>query len=180
MESLGEEIHPDSSPMHASQQYRRQLVQSSVYKVSLLNGDKPMPFYIVIRFFQSILKCLEKDVSPNLKSAANRELPRGISSGSQHINPHPSQFPVTQPIEKIEAKIQTTGEAEYVGDIPTLDTDLHGAFVYVNEGPCELESIDWDPALVRMQTLKISCPSSSTMMTFFSGSRGSGDLFGPH
>jgi xanthine dehydrogenase molybdopterin-binding subunit B len=56
-------------------------------------------------------------------------------------------WPVSQPIEKVEAKWQTAGEAEYVGDIPERKDELHGAFVLTSRANATVVSIDTTRAL---------------------------------
>ena len=65
MSCIASEVKPDKSEdWHAESEYRVHLVQACVYK--------------------SILKTLGADqISPDLRTAIDRELPRGISSGTQ-------------------------------------------------------------------------------------------------
>lgn len=72
---------------------------------------------------------------------------RGVSRGTQDYSTDPSLYPLNQPIGKLEGKIQCSGEAEYVDDIPSGPRDVHGAFVISEMGNCELDGVDPKPAL---------------------------------
>jgi hypothetical protein len=50
-------------------------------------------------------------------------LDRGLSRGEQSYDTDESLWPVSEPIEKVESKWQTSGELKYVGDIPTQQGD---------------------------------------------------------
>ena len=107
MVSLSEEIIPDpSDDWHAGSSYRGHLVQACLYK--------------------SFLKILGDQVPENLRSAAERELPRAISSGTQTYQVNPDLWPMNKPIHKLESPAQCTGTAEYVADIPAQPDELHG------------------------------------------------------
>ena len=129
MKSLEQEVVPDpSEDWHAHSAYRRHLVQACVYK--------------------SFLKILGDSVPDNLKASAERELERGISKGSQSFEVNEDEWPMNKPVEKIEAKAQVSGDAQYVGDIPIQKDELHGAFVYTDVAACELDVVDTSDALV--------------------------------
>ena len=72
---------------------------------------------------------------------------RDISSGMQHYETDPSLFPINKPVEKYEARMQCTGEAIYINDIPEIPGELHAAFVYSTMANCELDTVDPTEAL---------------------------------
>ena len=78
------------------------------------------------------------------------DIDRGLSSGQQAFDTDESEWPVSQPIEKLEGKRQAAGEAEYVNDIPPKAGELHGAFVLSNRANCSIASVDPSAALVIM------------------------------
>jgi hypothetical protein len=99
--------------------------------------------------FQTILTVLGDSVSSDkLKSAAFRELFRGCSKGKQTYPNFEENWPMYQPIPKIESKAQCSGEAEYIGDIPDFNGLLHCALVIADQGVGELDSVDPSDALV--------------------------------
>lgn len=68
-------------------------------------------------------------VSPETASAAARE-ERPVSRGTQHYNTYADEFPINQPIVKLEAFIQSTGEAVYPQDIELPPRALEAAYVF--------------------------------------------------
>ena len=65
----------------------------------------------------------------------------------QHYETDPSLYPVNKPVEKYEARLQCTGEAIYVNDIPEIPGELHAAFVYSTIANCDLDTVDPTEAL---------------------------------
>jgi len=53
-------------------------------------------------------------------------------------------------VEKTEAKVQCSGEAQYVNDIPSSTGEVHAAFVLSQRGNCDIDSVKTDAALVCM------------------------------
>ena len=90
---------------------------------------------------------LGTSASPEVQSAV-KELDRGLSSGEQSWETDMSQWPVTQPVEKYEGKIQCSGQAEYVNDRPTTQGELNAAYVLTSRGNCDIASVNTDAALV--------------------------------
>jgi len=123
---LATELEPEFDPVLASPVYRKQLAMGLFYK-----------------FF---LHVLGDDASPLVRSGATN-LDRGLSSGEQSYDTDESLWPVSQPIEKVEAKWQTSGEIEYVGDIPTKAGELHGAFVLSTRANCDVVNVNATKAL---------------------------------
>lgn len=68
-------------------------------------------------------------VDPTVASASQR-LHRKISSGTQSFKPSDATGPVSKPIQKIGAKWQVSGEAEYVADKELNSRALYGAILY--------------------------------------------------
>ena len=85
---------------------------------------------------------------PALKSSAQRELPRGVSKGVQSYPNFEDEWPMYQPIPKLESKSQCTGEAEYIDDIPPIYGELHAAMVQAEQANCDLDVVDASAALV--------------------------------
>ena len=97
--------------------------------------------------FQFVISVLGSSADPKLQSAAT-QIVRGVSSGSQTFETDPTLYPVNKPIPKLEGKVQCTGEAKYINDIPTVPGELHAAFVVAEVGNCNLGTIDPSAALV--------------------------------
>ncbi|KAF4522205.1 hypothetical protein B566_EDAN007356 [Ephemera danica] len=123
---LGRQLNPDHVLPDASPEYRKHLAEAIFYKF-LLNLDS-------------------KKVRPAFRSGANT-LERPLSSGQQHFETDKQRWPVNQPIPKIEAVLQSTGEAEYVNDLPRLPGELQAAFVITKCCVGTIANIDATAAL---------------------------------
>ncbi|KAK9891885.1 hypothetical protein WA026_017370 [Henosepilachna vigintioctopunctata] len=82
------------------------------------------------------------NLSPKNRSAGAL-LQRPISSGVQDYETNESLYPLTKAIPKLEALAQTSGQAEYVEDIPDRPHQLHAKFV-VAEAPANSKIISID------------------------------------
>ncbi|XP_028399776.1 xanthine dehydrogenase/oxidase-like isoform X2 [Dendronephthya gigantea] len=126
LSALDKEIVPEASPLAASTEYRKSLAISLFYKFYLaLLGDK---------------------ASEKFRSAAVPYV-RAISSGQQSYDTTASDYPLTEPMTKMSAKLQASGEAQYTGDIPETPGELYGAFVTAIKGNCKIASVDTSAAL---------------------------------
>lgn len=85
-------------------------------------------------------------VNPKYRSGAAL-LERGISSGKQDYNTDKNLWPLNQPIPKIESVYQTSGEGEYINDIPTREDEVFCALT-IAETIGEIKNIDFSDALV--------------------------------
>jgi xanthine dehydrogenase molybdopterin-binding subunit B len=65
-----------------------------------------------------------------------------LSDGKLVFPTDPSQYPLTQPIAKLDSVKQTSGESQYVQDLPTLAGELQAVFVTSTIGAGEISSID--------------------------------------
>lgn len=154
--SLDSQVFPDDDPVLSSAEYRVHLTKALFFKVKLgsifdLNGFSHVNYYSS----QFVIHTLGSAAKPNLSSAAT-QIDRGVSSGAQDFTPNQENFPIGEPIEKLEAKIQCTGEAEYVDDIPPIPGELFAAFVQSTIGNCNLETVDPGPALVSRRFSRVS------------------------
>jgi xanthine dehydrogenase/oxidase len=79
------------------------------------------------------------------------QISRGVTSGTPtYPTGDASQYPISEPVEKIEAKIQCTGEARYVDDTPMIPGELFAAVVMTKVARCDLDTVNPSPALVRL------------------------------
>ena len=74
-------------------------------------------------------------------------------AGVQEWETDETQWPITQPVEKIEAKVQCAGEAEYIADIQPAAGELHAAFVMSGQANCDIVSVTTAAALVNSYSL---------------------------
>ncbi|KAF2900359.1 hypothetical protein ILUMI_05828 [Ignelater luminosus] len=107
--ALDEDIHPDNVLPQPSPRFRKNSAISLFYK-----------------FILSIAP--DNKVSPRNKSGGFL-LSRPISTGVQDFQTNESLYPLTQAIPKLEALAQTSGEAEYIMDIPSKYDQLYACFV---------------------------------------------------
>lgn len=74
---------------------------------------------------------------------------RELSSGKQSMDINDqAMWPVGQPIVKLESIFQTSGEAQYVNDIPSFDNELFCAYVLTKYATGKVKSVDASEALV--------------------------------
>ncbi|KAE8656722.1 Indole-3-acetaldehyde oxidase [Hibiscus syriacus] len=69
------------------------------------------------------------------------KFPTLLSSSKQNIQSSDEYRPVGQPVTKVGATIQASGEAVFVDDIPAPGNCLYGAFVYSTEPLARVKSI---------------------------------------
>ncbi|QSZ34309.1 hypothetical protein DSL72_005900 [Monilinia vaccinii-corymbosi] len=75
------------------------------------------------------------------------EIHRGISSGTRdNHNPY-EQRVVGKQIPHLSALKQTTGEVEYIDDMPRQHQELFGAMVLSSRAHAKLVEVDWTPAI---------------------------------
>ena len=72
---------------------------------------------------------------------------RPISSSTQSFTTDPSEYPVSEPLPKLSALLQTSGQAQYTDDIPIAPGTLFAAFAVSSVGPGTLAGIDLSAAL---------------------------------
>ncbi|KAJ3639859.1 hypothetical protein Zmor_003192 [Zophobas morio] len=126
--SLSSELICDVIPPDPSPDYRKQLAMALFYKtvLAIAPADK---------------------LSPKNQSGGAM-LERPISTGVQDYETNASLYPLTQAIPKIEALAQTSGQAQYVSDLPDSPHQLFGTLILADAPPnSTLKSIDASKAL---------------------------------
>nr|CAD7266658.1 unnamed protein product [Timema shepardi] len=127
MNLLEQELQPDHILPDTSPEYRKGLAEALYYKFLLqLSGSRVQSKY----------------------QSGGELLTRPPSSGVQKFQTDSSQWPLNQPIPKIEALVQCSGEAEYVNDHPPVPGQLFAAFVLTTEAVGNIIDIDPSPALL--------------------------------
>lgn len=112
---LKKEVEEVAVPMEGegiTLEYRKQLAETFFYKFFLHAASQANP----------------KSVKPELLSAASHDI-RPLSTGMQEYTEYPENFPLTQPIIKRAAFVQTSGEIKYTHDIPLPTGGMHGVIV---------------------------------------------------
>ncbi|GFP91165.1 abscisic-aldehyde oxidase [Phtheirospermum japonicum] len=82
--------------------------------------------------------------SNNIDTIGNHEL---LSSAKQVMESSKDFYPVGEPMKKVAAALQASGEAVYVDDIPSPPNCLHGAFIYSTEPEARVKGINFYPKL---------------------------------
>ncbi|KAB7507056.1 hypothetical protein Anas_02025, partial [Armadillidium nasatum] len=95
----------------------------------------------------AILSILGNSASSDVQSGGTK-LERPISTSKQNFDANKEAWPVGQPVEKLESRIQISGEAEYLDDIPDLPGELYGSFVQSERATGKIKSIDASKCLV--------------------------------
>ncbi|KAJ8952857.1 hypothetical protein NQ314_007463 [Rhamnusium bicolor] len=106
---LNSELDPDYILPESSPEYRKLLAISLFYKYVLHIAP-------------------ENVVSNRIKSGGSL-LERPVSTGIQEFGTNKNDYPLGEPIIKVEALAQTSGQAEYIADIPSRPNQLYAAFV---------------------------------------------------
>ncbi|KAF2904753.1 hypothetical protein ILUMI_01423 [Ignelater luminosus] len=107
--ALDEELQPDDALPEPSPLFRKKLAIALFYKfvLSITPSNK---------------------VSPENKSGGQL-LQRPVSTGVQDFQTNQSLYPLTEAIPKLEALGQTSGEIEYISDLPNSVDQLFACFV---------------------------------------------------
>lgn len=126
--TLEEELKPDFVLPEPEPEFRKQLS--------------------IALFFKAVLKNTpEGKLSPRNKSAGEKMV-RPVSSGLQDYETNESLYPLTQAIPKIEALAQTSGQAQYIEDIPDHPHQLFGKLILAKAAPnSKITKIDASKAL---------------------------------
>jgi xanthine dehydrogenase/oxidase len=122
---LQQEATPDPGPGRVA--YRNSLATALFYK-----------FYVAILPASAVSAPISSIRTPYV---------RPVSNGIQSFQTNPAEYPVSQPVTKLKARLQTSGEVIYTGDIPELPNMLHAAFVTSNVAVAAIASVDFTPAM---------------------------------
>lgn len=143
LDALQNEISPDWILPDASPEFRKNLAASLFYKFV-------------------IQTCPDEKIKPEFKSGG-AVLTRGLSSGKQSFDTYKDKYPLTEPVQKLEAIAQCSGEAQYANDMPRQPGELWAAFVLATEVHSKIASIDPSEALVTIN----SAFATFNLLTFF-------------
>ncbi|KAI5646251.1 molybdopterin-binding domain of aldehyde dehydrogenase domain-containing protein [Phthorimaea operculella] len=115
LKSLDEEIVPEEAAPEPSAAYRKMLAIALYYKaiLSLSPADK---------------------VNPKFRSGGEA-IKRTTSKGTQSYETDKTLWPLNQPVPKLEALVQCSGESTFANDYPTQVGELFAAFVTADVNP---------------------------------------------
>ncbi|XP_056643712.1 aldehyde oxidase 4-like isoform X2 [Diorhabda sublineata] len=108
-ESLDEEINPDYVLPDPTPGFRKNLAISLFYKFVLKT-------------------CPPEKVNVKYRSGGDL-FNRPLSTGTQEFGTDKKLWPLTQPIPKLESLAQSSGQMEYIMDMPKLPKEVHAALV---------------------------------------------------
>lgn len=81
------------------------------------------------KYFQAMLSlCPSNRMNANYKSGAEA-IKRSTSHGTQTFETDKSVWPLNQPVPKLEALVQCSGEATFANDLPAQSNEVFAAFV---------------------------------------------------
>ncbi|XP_012273308.1 xanthine dehydrogenase/oxidase [Orussus abietinus] len=126
MNILDSELNPDHVLPDASPNFRKLLAEGLFYKF--------------------VLSLKPENVDSKIRSGGTL-LDRGLSSGKQDYDTDRNIWPLNKPIPKMESIYQTSGEAQYINDVPPQPNEVYCAFVLVDVPNGKIESIDAQEAL---------------------------------
>ncbi|CAG7819170.1 unnamed protein product, partial [Allacma fusca] len=106
--------------------YRKRLSQALLYK-----------------FFVGLLG---DAVNAKYKSCST-DIERGPNHGKQIYEFDKSEHPLYEPVMKLEAPFQCSGEAEYTNDIPPVPLELHATIVLTRVSKANLKRVDISEAM---------------------------------
>ncbi|KAJ8952860.1 hypothetical protein NQ314_007466 [Rhamnusium bicolor] len=115
LDVLDGELIPDYVPPDPTPEYRKSLAISLFYKF--------------------VLNIAPDGVVSNRNKSGGSLLVRPVSRGIQQFSPDIEYSPVGEPIVKVEALTQTSGQAEYIDDIPDFPNQLYASFVTAKAVP---------------------------------------------
>ncbi|XP_026741667.1 xanthine dehydrogenase 1-like isoform X2 [Trichoplusia ni] len=109
LKTLDEEINPEEAPPEPSAAYRKKLAVALYYKaiLSLCPSNKMNSYY----------------------KSGGEAIKRHKSKGMQSYETDKTLWPLNQPVPKIEALVQCSGEAVFANDLPTQANEVFAAFV---------------------------------------------------
>ncbi|XP_053958030.1 uncharacterized protein LOC128863105 [Anastrepha ludens] len=98
-------------------------------------------------FYKTLLRLAPAEkVRDEYKSGADI-LKRPLSSGLQTFETIEKNYPITQPIQKLDGLLQCAGEATYMNDVITTSNAVHCAFANATKVGANIEQIDATEAL---------------------------------
>ena len=109
-------------------------------------GDVQYRSQLPISFFYKFYLSLLPSIPSNLQSAANA-YERPVSTGKFTYDDDPIEYPVSEYMPKLDAILQTSGEAAYTDDTPKIQGTLFACFVTSTQGSASISSIDTSVAL---------------------------------
>ncbi|XP_060804308.1 xanthine dehydrogenase [Amyelois transitella] len=115
LRTLKREIMAEEAPPEPSAEYRKMLALALYYKA-------------ILSF------CPNDRLNPKYRSGGE-VIKRNTSKGTQVFDTDKSIWPLNQPVPKLEALVQCSGESVFANDLPTQTGEVYAAFVTADVNP---------------------------------------------
>ncbi|CAH1253092.1 XDH [Branchiostoma lanceolatum] len=89
----------------------------------------------------------KESLTERVRSAGD-SLVRPVSRGEQHFQTKESEWPLRQPMPKTSSRVQASGEAIYINDMPAIPGEVFAAFVTSTVANCKLGNLDFSRAMI--------------------------------
>nr|QIA97582.1 aldehyde oxidase 3 [Ostrinia furnacalis] len=106
---LNKEVNPVDNPPNPSKECRKKLAIGLFYKF--------------------VLSIAPSNQISDRNSSGGLLIARPVSNGTQDFTTDTSLYPLNKPVPKLEAMIQSAGEAQFANDVPQFPKQVFGAFV---------------------------------------------------
>jgi xanthine dehydrogenase iron-sulfur cluster and FAD-binding subunit A len=145
-----------STEVLGDQRFRESVMQSCLYRALLR-------CYPVFALPSTLISAVQPWVMPisrgvELFVPPHGSSPPGTATLSSSSSSSSSTNPIGQPVRKLEAKIQSTGEAVYPSDETMPPQGLFGAIVFSTACAKVLQALDASPALALPGVVRSLCP----------------------
>ncbi|XP_018304122.1 xanthine dehydrogenase 1-like [Mycetomoellerius zeteki] len=97
-------------------------------------------------FYRCMLSIKPENIRDFYRSGGT-SLERGLNSGKQDYDTKLDEWPLTEPIQKLESLEQTSGECQFCDDLGPFPREVFCAFVVTNVGNGQIRKIDASEAL---------------------------------
>ncbi|XP_052742294.1 uncharacterized protein LOC112057812 [Bicyclus anynana] len=98
-------------------------------------------------FYKFVLGLTPDSIISKCYQSGGDLIPRPLSCGVQLYQTDPKLYPLNQPAMKLEAVIQSSGEAHYVNSIPRMPKEVHAAFVLSTVHNGAVDRVDVEHAM---------------------------------
>ncbi|KAJ8720096.1 hypothetical protein PYW07_012139 [Mythimna separata] len=136
---IGKNIFNDKNLQEAIKVLSRELIPVEI------PGEPPIQFRKKLAlglFYKFILNISPAGTALSKYASGGELLKRPVSSGKEDYQTDSSLYPLNQPVDKLEALIQASGEAKYANDLPPYPGEVFGAFVLSKVHIGEVDTMD--------------------------------------
>lgn len=110
--------------------------------VAPMGGRQSFRVQTAVNYLYKYLLSLLPTVPTNLVKASANWMVRPVTTSSQTFGTDPQQYPVSQPLNKIDGLTQTSGEAVFTADVAAPHGLLHAAIVQTTQANATISYVD--------------------------------------